>query len=332
MKYLKHLLPVLLLLLFSSSGLAQNADSANFYVGQASQAYQAKDYQAAAQAYIQALKHFPDYAVAAYNTACCYSLLNNRKEALKWLERAVDLGFYKFDQDPDMDNIRNTKEYKRIRDRALKLSAEMLKKTGNPVVGLPPDFDPTKTYGLLVALHGYGSDPNDIMQGLSGVPQKMGYIVMAPYGTHPLDMDRFNWGNREDAERRVLETVKMTRERYRIDASRIILMGFSLGATNTYYIGTKNAELFRGIIPMAGMYDSSLDQFLPRSRENGLKVYIMFGELEPEAMHKANLEAVRSFIMSGITASLNVYARLGHAFPPNHKFELQRAIEWIEKY
>lgn len=332
MKLSKYILQVLVLLLLSSNILAQDADSVNFYVGQANRAYQAKDYKAAAQAYIASLKHYPDNEVAAYNTACCYSLLNNKQEALKWLERAVDLGFYKFDQDPDMDNIRNTKQYKKILDKTRKLTAELTAKIEQPVVGLPRDFDSTKTYGLLVALHGYGSDPNNIMLGLSGVPQKLGYIVLAPYGTHPLDKERFNWGNQEDAERRVLETIATARLKYKIDPSRIILLGFSLGATNTYYIGTKNAGLFRGIIPMAGMYDSSLDQFLPRSRENGLKVYIMFGELEPETMHKANLEAVRSFIMSGITASLNVYARLGHAFPPNHEFELKRAIEWIEKY
>jgi len=332
MKIIKYLIPVLLILISVSPGLAQNVDSANFYLKLAAQDYQAKDYQKAAQGYISALRHYPGYAAAVYNTACCYSLLNNKTEANKWLESSVDLGYYKFEQDPDLNNIRNTKQYKKTLIRAQKLMAEFKNKMENPVIGLPRDFDSTKTYGLLVALHGYGSDPNNLMQALAGVPQKMGYIVLAPYGPDAAGKDGFSWGERDTAEQKVLAAIKNAQAQYKIDPSRIILMGFSQGATNTYYIGTKNAALFKGIIPMAGMYDSSLDQFLPRSRENNLKVYIMFGELEPEAMHKANLEAVRSFMMSGITASLNVYARLGHAFPPNKEFEMQRAIEWIEKY
>jgi predicted esterase len=331
MKNLKYLIPVLLIFIAASPGRAQEADSFRILSDRASQAYRAKDYQGSVREYLALIRLYPDDAVAAFNTACCYSLLNKKKEALKWLERAVDLGFYRFDPDPDMANVRNTGQYKKILARALVLQAELDDKISRPVIGLPPDYDSTKTYGLMVSLHGYGSNPNNIMQGLSGVPQKMGYIVLAPYGTHPLGRDRYNWGNRDDAEVKVLETIKTARSIYKIDPSRIILLGFSLGASHAYYIGTKNAGLFRGIIPIAGMYDSSMDQFLPRSRENKLRVYIMFGELEPDEMAKANLEAVRSFIMSGISASLNVYAFLGHEFPPKPEMELRRAIEWIEK-
>ncbi|MDO9391947.1 MAG: dienelactone hydrolase family protein [bacterium] len=330
MRHIKLLLP-LLFLLMSSPSIAQNADSANHCLKLAQQDYQAGDYQKAAQNYISLLRHYPGYVLAVYNTACCYSLLNNKAEAVKWLESAVDLGYYDFDRDQDMNNIRSTRQYKKTLARVQKLIAELKAKTEKPVIGLPQDFDPAKTYGLLVALHGYGSDPNNIVQALAGVPQQMGYIVLAPYGPDAAGKDGFSWGERDTAEQKVLAAIKTAQAKYKIDPSRIILMGFSQGATTSYYIGTKNAALFKGIIPMAGMYDSSLDQFLPRSRENNLKVYIMFGELEPEAMIKANLEAIRSFIMSGITASFNVYARLGHAFPPNQEFELQRAIEWVEK-
>jgi len=270
--------------------------------------------------------------VAAFNTACCYSLLNKKPEALKWLERAVDLGFFKFEEDADLDNIRNTGQYKKILAKARKLETELRNLMESPVTGLPRDFDSTQTYGLLVALHGSGSEPNTIIQNLAGVPQRLGYIVMAPYGTHPYGPGRFNWKTMEDSEQRVLETVKIARARYHIDPSRIILFGFSLGGTVTYYAGTKNAGLFKGIIPVAGTYDSEVDQFLPRSRENGLKVCIMFGDLDHETVVASNQAALKSFILSGVTASLTANARLGHAYPPGWEHDLQRAIEWVEQY
>jgi len=331
MRHFKLLLPLLLLLFMASPGRAQNADSANYYLKLAAQDYQAKDYQKAAQGYISALRHYPENAAAAFNSACCFSLMNNKKEALKWLEKAVDLGFYKFDEDVDLDNLRNSGQYKKILFRARKLDAELKDKMGNPITGLPQEFDSTKAYGLLVAMHGYGSEPNNIVQALAGVPQRMGYILVAPYGVKPMGNGGFNWDNWDQAEQKVLDAVRQARGKYRIDPSRIILLGFSQGGIYTYYIGAKNADLFKGIIPMAGSYYSEVDQFLPRSRENGLKICIMFGGEEPDDLIKSNLEAYRSFIMSGITASLTVYARLGHAFPPNKEFELQRAIEWVEK-
>jgi predicted esterase len=331
MKNINFLMLSMLLLAAASSGLAQNIDSANIFLDRANQALKAKDYQAAVREYRSSLRHYPDNAVAAYNAACCYSLLDNGPEALKLLERAVDLGFYKFDDDADLDNIRSTGQYKKILARAQRLYGELKDKMENPVTGLPRDYDSTKTYGLLVALHGSGSEPNTILENLAGVPQKLGYIVMAPYGTHPFGPDRFNWNTMEDSEQRVLETIQTARARYHIDPSRIILFGFSLGGTVTYYVGTKNAGLFRGIIPVAGTYDTSVDQFLPRSRENGLKVCIMFGDLDHETVVSSNQVALKSFILSGVTASLTAYARLGHAYPPRWEQELQRAIEWVEK-
>lgn len=331
MRHFKLLLPLLLLLLMPSPGRAQNADSANYYLKQAARDYQAKDYQKAAQGYISSLKHYSENAAAAFNAACCFSLMNNKEAALKWLERAVDLGFYAFDQDPDLDNIRNTKQYKKALARAQKLDTALKQKIGAPLVILPQDYDTAKTYGLLVALHGVGSEPNNIVQALAGVPQRMGYILAAPYGVKPMGNGGFNWDNWDQAEQKVLDAVRQVRERHRIDPSRIILLGFSQGGIYAYYIGAKNAGLFKGIIPMAGSYYSEVDQFLPRSRENGLKICIMFGGNEPDDLIKSNLDAYRSFIMSGITASLTVYARLGHAFPPNKEFEIQRAIEWVEK-
>jgi predicted esterase len=324
------LLAILQLLLVTASSRAQDADSARILLERANQAYQNKDYRNSARDYVASLKFNPQYAVAAFNAACNYSLLNEKKEALKWLEQAVDWGFYDFEKDSDLENIRKTGQYKKLQASARKLAVELAQKTSQPVYGQPRDFDSTRTYGLLVALHGYGSDPNNIALALAGAPQRLGYIVVAPYGPRYLGHGGFGWGTWEQTEQKVLEAIKQAQAKYKIDPAKMILTGFSQGATHTYYVGTKNAAMFRGIIPISGRYNSEVDQFLPRSRENGLRIFVMFGGAEPEAMIKSNLDALRSFVMSGITASMSIYARLGHALPPNQDAELERAIKWVE--
>ncbi len=79
-------------------------------------------------AYDRALSEF-DTAVkinpadfnSMYNIACAYSLQNRPEHALEWLERAVDTGFsdvQHMEQDPDLDNIRESAAYDEIAKKA----------------------------------------------------------------------------------------------------------------------------------------------------------------------------------------------------------------------
>jgi len=63
---------------------------------------------------------FPKSSVgftSAYNVACGYSLLGQKEEAIDWLETSIKAGFSKIDhlrKDPDLDNLRNEKRYKKL--------------------------------------------------------------------------------------------------------------------------------------------------------------------------------------------------------------------------
>lgn len=52
-----------------------------------------------------------------YNSACLYARMNKKTEALEFLKKALEMGFKEFvhlSLDPDLDSIRNTKEYKAL--------------------------------------------------------------------------------------------------------------------------------------------------------------------------------------------------------------------------
>lgn len=73
------------------------------------------------------LNKFPADAGLRYDAACFYSRCGDIKEALKYLEETLKMGYRKFahfDMDDDMDNIRNTKEYKDIIERYKKITNE----------------------------------------------------------------------------------------------------------------------------------------------------------------------------------------------------------------
>jgi tetratricopeptide (TPR) repeat protein len=60
----------------------------------------------------------PDDSVVHYNLACSYSLTGQIELAVQTLHSAISLGYRDFkamDDDPDLNNVRQHAEYKRIR-------------------------------------------------------------------------------------------------------------------------------------------------------------------------------------------------------------------------
>jgi tetratricopeptide (TPR) repeat protein len=60
----------------------------------------------------------PDDSIVYYNLACSYSLTSQIELAAEALAAAIDLGYRDFkamDKDPDLENLRQCAEYKRIR-------------------------------------------------------------------------------------------------------------------------------------------------------------------------------------------------------------------------
>ncbi len=81
-------------------------------------AYGNKDYRRAIQAYEKALElgaGFPSNA--AYNVACCYALLGEKEQALKWLQKAFDMGFRNLahsQTDSDLQSLHDDPRFKKI--------------------------------------------------------------------------------------------------------------------------------------------------------------------------------------------------------------------------
>ncbi|RKY14666.1 MAG: hypothetical protein DRP63_08135, partial [Planctomycetota bacterium] len=89
--------------------------------------FQKKQFRKAAQLLHKIIEAEPRDHIAWYNLACAYSLMHKRKEAAKALCLAVKAGFTDFmhiSHDPDLNNIRNRPEYKRLMDEAEKIMRE----------------------------------------------------------------------------------------------------------------------------------------------------------------------------------------------------------------
>jgi predicted esterase len=118
-----------------------------------------------------------------------------------------------------------------------------------------------KTCPLVVALHGLGGTEDSMFSAAYGVPaqaEKHGFIVAAPlgyridgfYGYSPL-------GNGARAttfsEQDVMHVLDIVRHDYKIDESRIYLMGHSMGGIGTWALGAKYPNIWAALGPISGL-------------------------------------------------------------------------------
>ena len=115
---------------------------------------------------------------------------------------------------------------------------------------IPDSYDGVKPAPMVVALHGMGGDENSMFDSygkeLTRDAQTHGFIVAAPKGREPASMYRGS------AEQDVLDVIAEVERDYKIDRSRVYLMGHSMGGYGTWSIAMDHPELFAALGPISG--------------------------------------------------------------------------------
>jgi len=118
-------------------------------------------------------------------------------------------------------------------------------------VYVPTTYDSSKSYPLVIALHGMGGDENSYFEAYNKgefkvVAEDRGYIVACPKGRKPASMYM------GDAERDVMDVIEEMKRAYRIDPDRIYLTGHSMGGFGTWSIAMNHPDVFAALAPVAG--------------------------------------------------------------------------------
>lgn len=139
-------------------------------------------------------------------------------------------------------------------------------------VYVPTTYDESTATPLIIALHGLGSGTMYMMEysNLVELAETYGYLVATPmgynergwYGARGLGnefnrarSDRAGTSDPENlgelSEKDVLNVLGKMRVDYNVDSARIYLIGQSMGGGGTWYIGSKYADIWAALAPMA---------------------------------------------------------------------------------
>ena len=114
---------------------------------------------------------------------------------------------------------------------------------------VPERYPKSKTgWPLIVYLHGFANSYDEAFYepvGLVDEADRQGYLLAAP-------LERGDYFYKDQGDMDVLEVIRDVERHYRVDPSRIYLLGHSMGGYGTNNVATHHPDLFAAVAPFEG--------------------------------------------------------------------------------
>ena len=184
---------------------------------------------------------------------------------------------------------------------------------------------PEKTksnYGTIVALHGRGADAHDLLPLIESLGLD-DLLVIAPRAPRLFEFGGgYAWYDLSEEgvpdPPSFNESLQLLRKflaeimkGYPIDATRLILLGFSQGAVMSYAAGLIDPVSIHGIIALSGYIPSRSNLPFQRDKLKGLPVFISHGTYDELIPLKLGLESAEFLRDAGANVMFREYS-MGH--------------------
>lgn len=194
---------------------------------------------------------------------------------------------------------------------------------------------------LIILLHGYGSNEADLFGLQSQLPAD--FIVISARAPITLSENSFQWfrmetvngvmqGNQQDlksSREKIKAFIKEATAKYKADAKRVYLCGFSQGAMMSYEVGLTAPELLKGIAPLSGKIFESLKGLIKSTAAlKALKIFIGHGDADTRVAYRFATEAASYLKKLGLNPILHTYNGLPHSISQP---ELKDLRSWLEE-
>ena len=188
---------------------------------------------------------------------------------------------------------------------------------------IPERYAEADTVPLIVSLH-FGGPVTPyigrslIEQLIEPALDGLGAVIVAP------DSAANGWTN-PVAEQHVLELVDFIEANYRIDRSKTLLIGYSMGAAGTWYLAPRHADRFEAAIPIAGIpHDTDPANW-------ATPTYAINSTVDELIPIDEARSAVAQLQAGGAPVRIDVVRNITHFQIPRYRRHLRNAIPWIEQ-
>jgi phospholipase/carboxylesterase len=192
---------------------------------------------------------------------------------------------------------------------------------------------------LLLLLHGYGSDENDLFSFASELPVKYHIIsvrapmTMQPYGNawYAISIDPTgikvsdNEGARVSRDL-IAQFIDEAVKAYDLDPFNVTLLGFSQGTILSYGVALTYPEKIKNVIGLSGYINEEIIDLKSNAAYAHLNIYNSHGTVDQVIPIDAARKTPAYLEKLGIVSSLSEFP-VGHGVHPTNFYELK---EWLE--
>ncbi|WP_417558848.1 alpha/beta hydrolase [Mesoflavibacter zeaxanthinifaciens] len=146
---------------------------------------------------------------------------------------------------------------------------------------------------LLILLHGYGSDENDLFSFATELPKELCIIsARAPYPMEPygnawyainFDADKGKWSDNEQAilsRDLIAKFIDEVTETYAVNKNNVSLLGFSQGTILSYAVALTYPEKIKNVIALSGYINEDLFTVKNKDAYAHLDIYNSHGSVD----------------------------------------------------
>ncbi|MGY8945610.1 MAG: alpha/beta hydrolase [Flavobacteriales bacterium] len=192
---------------------------------------------------------------------------------------------------------------------------------------------------LLIMVHGYGSNENDLFSFARVLPKELTIISIRGnvniqgigYAWYDISMD-FNGNKVYDIEKairsrdEIANCIDKCLEVYNTDRNNVTLMGFSQGSILINAVALTYPEKVKNIIALSGAIDPSIIKLSTNSLKN-LSFYISHGTLDEVLPYNLSKESLTLLDENNLDYVFEDYP-VGHGVSPDN---IKSMLSWLVK-
>jgi len=258
---------------------------------------------------------------------CLLAVTGQQEHALQVFGEALSQGVwwaeFRLRSDPDLDSLQGNPEFERLvsSSEEMHVQAEASAKP-NLVVHQPGRTGP---FPLLIGLSPRGSHPELDFRDWNPALH-LGWLLALPQSSQLASPLSHMWDDREKALNEIAAHVKTLIKTYPVEASQIVIGGYSQGAARAIELVMSQRVNVRGFFAVVpGKLDlSELEQ---SSRSGVGRGVLISGGKDPR--YEMFQQVKEIFTSNGIPLMFENYPEMGHEFPHDFEHVLQKGLEFI---
>lgn len=193
---------------------------------------------------------------------------------------------------------------------------------------------------LILLLHGYGSDENDLFSFAEELPEH--YCIISARAPHPMQPYGNAWYaisiDHEGVKTSDNEGAKVSRDliasfideavqAYDLDPYNVTLLGFSQGTILSYGVALTYPEKVKNVIGLSGYINEALIDLKSNAAYSHLNIYNSHGTVDQVIPIEAARKTPAFLKNIGIESTLSEFP-VGHGVHPTNFYEFK---EWLGK-